>query len=473
MRMYVAGEWRTSGRTTQVVAPYTGETIDSVPSAGPEDVEAALVAAEDAAPAMAALPGHRRVEILRRAAELIEEQAEDIARTIALEVGKPLSEALPETVRSAELLRLSAFEGTQIRGETLPIDAHAGAAGKLGMTLRMPCGVVVAITPFNYPLLLVAHKVGPALATGNAVVLKPASATPLTALRLTEILLEAGLPPNGLQCITGSGTGVGRALCADDRVRKISFTGSSEVGRAISAVAGVKRMSLELGANCPMIVLPDGDLQAAAEAAAVGGYVNAGQVCISLQRAIVHRDVYADFIDATRSSVASINTGDPLDPSTRMGPMISPAEADRVSACIREATDLGARMIVGGERRGALIEPTIVADVDPHMRIFTDELFGPAISMSPVSTVDEAIALANRSQYGLAAGVFTQNLTLAVRFAREVQAGNVHINWTPLWRADFMPYGGLKGSGVGKEGPRYAAEEMTEVKTVVFHGLEA
>jgi len=370
-----------------------------------------------------------------------------------------------------DLLRLSAYEGAQLRGETLPLDAHVNTRGKVGLTLRVPCGVVVAITPFNYPLLLVVHKVAPALAAGNAVILKPASQAPLTALKLTEVFLQAGLPPNALQCLTGPGGSLGAALCADRRVRKVTFTGSTAVGERIATAAGVKKLSLELGSNSPVIVLPDADLELAAQATATGGYVNAGQVCISAQRVLVHRKIYGSFVDALKPRVEAIKVGASLDEAAELSAMISEGEAERVSRWVQESVEGGARLVTGGRRDGAVYAPTIVADVTPPMRLFREEVFGPLVGLTPVESADQAIALANDSRYGLGAGVFTRDLSSAWRFAREVQTGNVMINWSPLWRADFMPYGGFKGSGIGKEGPRYAVEEMSESKTVVFHGV--
>ncbi|MDH3674556.1 MAG: aldehyde dehydrogenase family protein, partial [Anaerolineae bacterium] len=461
-----------SSERAPVKSPYSGETIDMVPVATPGQIEQALAAAEAGAVAMARLTAYDRNQILNRAAELIEANVDDLAQTISQESGKPLSEAQGEASRMPDLLRLCAFEGTQLRGETLPVDAHAGAQGKMGFTIRVPCGIVVAISPYNYPLLLVLHKVGPALAAGNAVILKPATQTPLVALKLTQLLLEAGLPENGLQCLTGSGAEIGPALCADDRVRKISFTGSTAVGEQITKVAGVKKLSLELGSNCPMVIMPDADLNTVAKATAVAGYVNAGQVCISLQRVIAHRDIYADFLDAVKDPVEAIKIGDPQAEDTRLGAMISEQEAIRVGEWVDEAVRGGARLITGGERHGAVFAPTVVADVAPQMRISCEELFGPAIAVTPVDNIDEAIALSNDSKYGLGAGIFTRDVNHALRFAREVQTGSVMVNWTPLWRADLMPYGGFKQSGVGKEGPRYAVEEMTEIKTVVFHGVD-
>jgi glyceraldehyde-3-phosphate dehydrogenase (NADP+) len=452
--------------------PYSGEVVGTAPRASAADVEAALGAAVDGAAAMRRLSAYDRRTLLERAAHLTAAAVEEVTRTISAEVGKPLTEARGEAGRIPDLIRLSAAEGARMHGETVPVDGAPNAADKLGFTLRQPCGVVVAVTPFNYPALLVGHKLYPALAAGNAVILKPASATPLTALLLTGFLLEAGLPENAVQCITGAGAEVGTALCADERVRKISFTGSTAVGRRIAAVAGVKKLSLELGANCPVVVLPDADLEQTAAAAALGGYVNAGQVCISVQRVLVDRDVYGDFLDALVPKVQAIRVGDPSAEDTQLSALISEHEAERVEATVRGAAQAGAKVLTGGGRSGAVVEPTVVADVDPQLPISREELFGPAVAVTPVDGVDEAIALANDSSYGLGAGIFTSNLTNALRFAREVDCGSIQINWTPLWRADLMPYGGLKGSGVGKEGPRYAIEEMTEQKVVVFHGIE-
>jgi acyl-CoA reductase-like NAD-dependent aldehyde dehydrogenase len=318
----------------------------------------------------------------------------------------------------------------------------------------------------------VLHKVGPALAAGNAVILKPASTTPLTSLKLTEVLLQAGLPEDGLQCITGAGSRLGPILCADPRVRKITFTGSTEVGRNLAKIGGGKRLSLEMGSNCPLVVLPDANLDEVAEATAVGGYVNAGQVCISAQRILVHRKAYADFLNVLKPRVDAIKFGDPLAEDTKLSAMITVNEAKRVESWVQEAVHDGARLVTGGKRQGAVFAPTIVADVKPRMRISCEELFGPAVAVTPVDTIEEAIALANDSKYGLGSGIFTRDINSAWRFAREMQSGTIQINWTPLWRADLMPYGGFKDSGIGKEGPRYAVEEMTEIKTVVFHGTD-
>lgn len=465
MKMYINEKWTDSPTMKSVIAPYSGEEIDAVPEAIPGQIEQTLSAAEKGKAEMAKLTADERNQILNRVADLIAENSENLARTICLETGKPLCEARGAVSRAPGLLRLSAFEGTQLRGETLPISAP----GKIGLTLRVPCGVVLAITPYNYPLLLVIHKIGPALAAGNAVILKPASHTPLTALKLTKLFLDAGLPKNGLQCITGTGSEICPPLCSDSRVRKISFTGSLEVGQAITKVVGVKKLSLELGANCPVIVMPDADIQSVAEAITVGGYVNAGQVCISTQRVIVHHKVYGDFIDALKPLVEGIKVGDPLREETKLGAMITEQEANRVDDWISKSINGGAKLVTGGSHKGAVCAPSIIVDVKPQMRVWRDELFGPAVAVTSAVDTDEAILLANDSQYGLGAGVFTKDMNTALRFAQEIQCGNIMVNWTSLWRADMMPYGGFKQSGIGKEGPRYAVEEMTELKTVVFH----
>jgi acyl-CoA reductase-like NAD-dependent aldehyde dehydrogenase len=456
---------------TDVRDPYRGVVLDSVPIANPRDIERALAAAASGAREMAKLPGHRRAEILDRAAEIVAVRTDALAELITREEGKPLSESLGEVRRIPDLLRLCGFEGTQIRGESLPLDAHAGATGKLGIVARIPAGVIVAITPFNYPMLLVVHKIGPALAAGNAVILKPASATPLTALALCDILLEAGLPPRGLQCLTGPGGTVGMALAADPRVRMVTFTGSSGTGKEVSRSAAGKKTSLELGSNCPMVILEDADIEAASSSAAVGGYVNAGQVCISVQRAIVVAPRYGDFTEALVEKVRSLKVGDPFVADTKVAAMINEREAERVRAWIAEASGDGATVAVGGERSGAVMAPTVIAGVEQGMRIAEDELFGPAIAVMRARDADQAIAMANSTPYGLGASVFTTGLAAALDFAARVEAGTVMINASPQWRADLMPYGGLRGSGFGREGPRYAVQEMTEVKTVVFHGL--
>lgn len=469
--LFIAGEWVTTERSLPVFNPYDMSVVADVALAGPAEVERALAGAVQGAATMRRLPAYERSQVLRKASELMLARQQELGRLISLEEGKTLAEGVFEVTRAAETMALSAEEARRLTGEVLPLDAAPGGAGKLGFTLRVPCGLVLAITPFNFPLNLVCHKIGPALAAGNGVVLKPASDTPLSALRLVEILLEAGLPPLGIACLVGRGGEVGDTLCSDPRVRKISFTGSAEIGRHLCAIAGIKRITLELGSNSPLIVLDDADLDQVAAAVVATGYGNAGQVCISTQRVIAVERIYQPLLEILGPRVGAIRTGDPLSPDTQMGPMIREQDAARVAKWVDEAVAGGARVVCGGTRDGTRFAPTLLADVRPDMRISCDELFGPAVGVTRAASIDEALALANDSRYGLSAGLFTRDLKSALRFAREVDSGNLHINWGPAWRADLMPYGGLKESGVGKEGPRYAVAEMTELKTVVIHGV--
>lgn len=470
MKMFLAAQWQDRPRSIEVRNPYNGEVIDTVPHGTPDDVNMAVAGLVEGARMMRDMPAYDRSAILRRAAVLMQAREPELGRIISQEEGKTLAEGTFEASRARETIDVSADEARRISSEVIPLDAAPGGKGKLGFTLRVPCGIVAAITPFNFPLNLVAHKVGPALAAGNAVCIKPASDTPLSALKLVEILLEAGLPPQAIACVTGGGGELGKALCTDRRIRKISFTGSYAIGDAICRMSGVKRVTMELGSNSPVILLDDADIEQAASLVAVSGYSNAGQVCISTQRILATPKAYGEFLDALTPRVRELRTGDPLDPATRMGPMIREQDASRVESWVHEAVLSGARLVTGGKREGTLFEPTILAEVTPSLRISCEELFGPAVAVTQVDSFDEAIRLANDSPYGLSASLFTRDLARALRFAREVESGNLHINWGTQWRADLMPYGGLKDSGLGKEGPHYAIREMTEEKMVVIHG---
>ncbi len=472
-RLLIAGEWVPSadGRAEEICSPYDGRVVGQTAVAGISDVDKALAAAEHGAAVWRETPAYARFDVLMRAAALVDERVEAIAALLSAENGKTITEARGEVGRAGDMIRLAGYEGTQLYGDTLPLDAHRGTGlDKVGFTLRQPCGVVVAITPFNYPSLLVLHKVAPALAAGNAVVLKPARATPLTALALARAFTDAGLPPGALNVLTGPGGHLGDALVGDRRVRKVSFTGSTAVGEHIARTAGVKRLSLELGASCPVVVLPDADVEAAAAAIAAGGYINAGQVCISVQRVIAHPQVHGDLLDALVPKVEAIPYGDPSEDGTRLGTLISEAEARRVEGTLHAAVDGGAKLLTGGQRDGAIVTPAVVDGVVPSAALNQEELFGPAVAVSTAGDWVTAIAYANSTPYGLGAGVFTKDISAAVVAMRRIDAGVIHINWTPLWRADLMPYGGLKASGVGKEGFRTAVSEMTEEKTIILHG---
>ena len=455
----------------EIRSPYDGRVVGQAPLSTLEDVDRAITIAVNGFEIWHRTPAHLRFAIMMQAAKLSDDRQEEIAQIISSECGKSLVEARGEASRSGEIIRLAAFEGSQLYGQTLPLDANKGTGReKLGFTIRQPVGVVVAISPFNYPALLVLHKIAPALATGNSVVLKPSRSTPLTAIAIWKCFMDAGLPDGVLNLVTGSGSLLGEALVSDSRVRKVSFTGSTVTGRKIASKAGVKKISLELGSSCPVVVLDDADIDFAADAITLGGYINAGQVCISVQRVIVHERVMANFLDAITPRVAAIKIGDPSAADTKVGTLISEVEAKRVESAIQDAVKEGAKLILGGERSGTLINPAILTGVDPESAMAQEELFGPAIAITSAANASHAIALANSTVYGLGAGVFTKDIDFAIQAAREIEAGIVHINWTPLWRADLMPYGGLKSSGVGKEGVRSAVEEMTEVKTIILHG---
>ena len=469
MKMHIGGQWVDRSEKIEVLNPFSGSVIDTIPRASQQDVEIALKTAERGAEIMAKMTGYERYEIIHKVSEIMTERVEELAQTITLEEGKILAEATMEASRATEIIALSAEEAKRLSGEVVPLEGGPGVKGKFGFTIRIPCGIVVGISPFNFPLHLVCHKVGPALASGNAIILKPATDTPLSALKLVELFLEAGTPPEAIQCITGVGSEIGDVLCSDKLVRKITFTGSHEVGEHICHTAGLKRVTMELGSNSPLIIMPDADLEKVAKAAAASGYSNAGQVCISTQRILAHEKIHGDFLDAFKEQVEDISTGNPIEASTKMGPMIREHDAIRVNQWVEEAVNEGAELIVGGERNGQIHTPTLLSNVKSEMKISADEVFGPVVGVTSVDNIDDAIALANDTDYGLSAAIFTQNINWAMKFAREVDSGNLMVNWGTQWRADLMPYGGLKSSGMGKEGPKYAVEEMTELKMVILH----
>ena len=470
MLLILNGEWTGLSDTADVVNPYDESLIDTVPVASPPDITAAIDGLIKGAQAMRNTPAHQRVDILRKAASLIRERQEELGRLISSEEGKVLAEGRTEAGRTAETIDPCADEARAFHGETVPLDATPGGVGKLGFTLRVPCGIVAAITPFNFPMNLVAHKVGPAIAAGNAVLIKPSSDPPLSALKLVGILLEAGLPAEAIACITGPGAALGQAICTDPRVRKISFTGSAEVGEQICRLAGLKRVTMELGSNSPVIVLDDADPEKVAATIAVTGFANAGQVCISSQRILATPKIHDDLLDALTTNISQLTAGDQLAEGTNVGPLVREADARRVEEWLGQARDQGAELLCGGDREGSVVQPAVLANVNRDMRMSCDELFGPAVGVTRADSIDDAIRLANDTRYGLSASIFTQDIDKAIRFAREVDSGNLHINFGTAWRAETMPYGGLKDSGMGKEGPRYAGVEMTETKMVVIHG---
>jgi acyl-CoA reductase-like NAD-dependent aldehyde dehydrogenase len=453
---------------TPIINPYDDSVIAHVPEANEQDVHNAISRAVDAAPSMAVMPAHRRGLILNNAARLIQDQVEDLARLMAQESGKPLKFARGEANRAVETFTFAADEARRLHGETVPLDAARGGVGKLGYYVRVPVGVIAAITPFNFPLNLVAHKVAPAVAAGCPIVLKPAPATPLTSLRLQEILHEAGLPQGAFEVVIG-GIDVGTWLTTDPHIAMITFTGSPPVAREISKVAGLRRTTFELGGNAAAVIHADANIEKAVKAAVVGSFAYAGQVCISVQRIYVHRSVYAEFrqqfIEATERQVV----GNPLDEATDLGPMINEAAAVRVENWVNEAVGQGASLIAGGLRQGKTYRPTVLENVNKKMKVMCEEVFGPVVNLVPYDDFDSALDEVNDSPYGLQAGVYTHDLDKAMRAVQKLNVGGVMINDVPTFRVDQMPYGGVKNSGVGREGPRFAVEEMTTLKMVVMN----
>ncbi|MGC8890803.1 MAG: aldehyde dehydrogenase family protein [bacterium] len=456
-------------REINVYNPYDGSIVGVVEESTIEDVERAIERAEKAKELMADTPLYRRAEILRRTAELIQQRSEDFAMTLVKEVGKTIREARTEVKRAVEIFNLASEEAKRLHGETLPFDSVAGSENRRGFFVRVPVGIIGAITPFNVPLVLASHKIAPAIAGGNTVVFKPATVTPLVGKKLTETILETGLPEDALQIVIGPGDTVGNTIVRDPRIRMISFTGSRSVGLEITKSAGLKKIALELGSNSALIISDKGDVSSAAQATVRGGFAVAGQVCISIQRVFVDRKVLDEYLDMLISLVQSLKVGDPMKEETDMGPMINEQAAERVERWIREAVDMGGRILTGGERSKALLQPTVLIDVPLEAKIISEEVFGPVVTVIPVNNLLEAIKLTNDSKYGLQAGIFTNDIEEAFLAIKHLDVGGVIINDGPSYRADFMPYGGVKESGLGREGIRYALEEMTEIKTVCFN----
>ena len=469
MKMLVDGKWVGSEDTIPVEDPYSGEVVDTVPRGTRDDVERAVTSALEGFEANRGLPSRERSRILRRTAELLEERLADFAVLIAREGSKTISEARKEAYRCTQTLRVSGEEATRILGETISFDQQKGSENRRGYYYRFPIGVVGAITPFNDPLNLVAHKVGPAIAGGNAVVLKPATVTPLSALALAELLLEAGLPPRTLNVLTGPGGEVGAALVSDPRVRMISFTGGVEAGLEVTRTAGLKKIGMELGSNSPVVVLADCDLGAAVESCVSRAFWAAGQNCIGVQRVFVQDEIFEDFRDVFVERTVQYKVGPKLEEDCDMGPLITETEARRVEAWVEEALSGGAVLECGHRREGAVYWPTVLTKVREGMRVDCDEVFGPVVSLYRVRDLEDGIRRANEVDFGLQAAVFTSSLDSAFRAVEGLEAGAVIVNDSTDYRMDAMPFGGIKSSGLGREGVRFALQEMTEPKTVCFN----
>jgi acyl-CoA reductase-like NAD-dependent aldehyde dehydrogenase len=459
-----------AGRTTiGVIDKFTGEVIDTVPVATPGDVAEATAKARAAFVSYSQCPAHRRAKILARTAEILAARQEEIATVICREAGKAWKYSMGEVARSVETFSFAAEEARRIHGETIPMDASASGENRVGFYLRTPMGVVGAITPFNFPLNLVAHKVAPALAAGNTVVLKPAHETALTAVKLAEALAEAGLPDGALVLVHGEGRVVGEALVRDPIPAKLSFTGSPPVGAHIMSVAGLKRVTLELGNNSGTIIEPDADLEKAVPRCVVSAFANSGQVCISLQRLYVHESISKEFIDRMVAATAALKVGNPLDRDCDVGPMISDSAAEKAERWIKDAVAEGAHLLIGARREGRMLWPTILTHTRPDMKVMCEEAFAPLVSIVTYRDFDEALGLLADSPYGLQAGIYTQDIRKAFAAIQKVDVGGMMINDTSIFRVDHMPYGGNKMSGIGREGVRFAIEEMTNLRMVCFN----
>jgi len=464
----IGNDWIRTEETDTICLPYDGSPIANVARGNPALVIRAASAARQAATVLENWSNYERAELLDRIASLLRRDHAAFASVISLETGKPISEARTEVDRSLQTLLASSIVARELHGEVVPIDSAPIGAGRMAMTIRQPVGVIGIITPFNFPLNLTLHKLGPALASGNAVVHKPAEQTPLSALKLADIVREAGAPAGTYNVVTGPGPTVGGALVECPEVDMITFTGSVETGRAIRAAAGLKKVTLELGGNCAVIIDPEADLDAAVTRVVQGGYGFSGQICISVQRVYAHEDVAVPFREKLLAAVEKLRVGHPSEDSTQIASLISEEAARRVESWTVAAASAGAKILTGGKRTNATIHPGILTDVPEQSTFMKNELFGPLVAVNRYSSLDEAIELVNGTPYGLQAGIYTQHFQRAFHAARKLRAGGILINDVPTFRADHMPYGGTKNSGIGREGPRYAAEEMTEPKLICW-----
>jgi acyl-CoA reductase-like NAD-dependent aldehyde dehydrogenase len=465
---YIGGSWREqSGKTSQIADPYRLDVIGEASASTLDDLDAALDSARAGSEAMARMPGHVRAELLRRMADEVQAVALELATLMTRETGKAIADSIIEVDRASSTLRLCAEETVRIEGQHIPMDASAMGAGKIALITRFPVGVVSAITPFNAPINMIAHKLGPALAAGNAVIIKPSPKAPLCAYKFVEALSRAGAPVGSISLLFGDEVSTG--MVSDPRVDAISFTGSIPVGKLIRANAGMRKVVLELGGVGPTFVAADADLEQAAIACARNGVLIAGQSCISVQNIHVDESVAAEFTDLLVEQVSKVRFGDPLAQDSEVGTLIDQAAADRVMGMVRQATSRGANLLIGGEQNGAQMNPVVLSNVDSSMEVVTDEIFGPVMSVQPYQDTDAIFNSISKSPYGLQCGIFTSSIGLALDTYRKVRTGGVIVNGTSRWRVDQMPYGGVKDSGVGKEGPKFAIRDLTEERLLVLN----
>jgi acyl-CoA reductase-like NAD-dependent aldehyde dehydrogenase len=464
----LGGEKKLTGEIAPVRFPFTGEVYAQVCQASTNDLKAAVTATCTGFEKTRALSSHERSQILFRLVDEIHRRADELAEVLVMEGGKTRKFATSEVNRAETTVRTAAEEAKRIYGEIIPLDITGDTAGRTGFLQRFPLGPVVGIVPFNFPLNLACHKLAPAIAAGNPIILKPASSTPVSSLILGDMVIAAGFPPQAISVLPCTGVRA-EQLVKDPRVAYLSFTGSCTVGWHLREIAGRKKVALELGGNAAAIIHEDANLDYAASRIATGGFVNAGQVCISVQRVLIHRPVYEKMLGKIILAVSGLKVGDPRDPATDVGPMIDRLKAEEAYRKVQEAQKQGARILCGGNLNETLFEPTVIVDTTPSMRVNREEVFAPVISVAPYDDFAEALRIANAGEFGLQVGIFTQNINRAMQAFSGMDVGGVIVNDIPTFRIDQMPYGGAKGSGLGREGPRYAIEEMTELRLMVFN----
>jgi glyceraldehyde-3-phosphate dehydrogenase (NADP+) len=469
MKILLDGQWVDRNEKIDVIDPFDNSVVDTVPKCDRKDVETALKAAVKGFEITKRMSVYDRAQVLYKTAQIVAGDLDTYAKIIAREGSKTIREARKEASRCVNTLTVAAEEAKRILGETIPFDSFPGGEKRRGFYYRFPIGIVLAITPFNDPLNLVAHKLGPAFAAGNAVILKPATVTPLSAIKLVEAMVQAGMPPMAIQVVTGYGNEIGDPLVADERVRMISFTGGVEAGKHIAHQAGIKKIGMELGSNSPVIVWKDTDMELAVESCVSGAFWAAGQNCIGVQRLYVHEDIYDEFKTRVVEQTKKYKIGDKMKEETDMGPMITEKEAQRVESWVNAAVEKGAKVLTGGNRTGALYAPTVLENLPEGVAVHCEEVFGPTVNLYKVNNLDDAIAKANSMPYGLLAAIFTSNVDVAFKAAYELDCGGVMINDSTDYRLDSMPFGGVKYSGLGREGLKFSLQEMTEPKVVCFN----
>lgn len=469
MKMLIGGKWIDKKKKIDVLNPYDNSLVDTVPYGTIDDIEKAIEIAQKGYEINRNLPTHKRISILKKTADIMESRYEELAKTIATEGSKTINEAQKEVGRAINTITISAEEARRINGETIPFDSAEGSENRVGYYYRFPIGIIAAITPFNDPLNLVAHKLGPAIAGGNSVVLKPATVTPLSALKLAECFLDAGLPGEILSVITGHGHEIGDALVSDNRIRMVSFTGGVEAGQHVAVMAGLKKIGMELGSNSPVIVLEDCDLNKAVESCVSGAFWAVGQNCIGVQRIYIQDSIYDKFRNLFVAQTKSYKVGYQLDEDTDMGPMITEKEAIRVIDWVEDAVKKGANLLTGGTRKGSLVQPTVFENMPSTAKLDCQEVFGPVVNLYSINNLDEAIEKSNAVNFGLHGAIFTNNLNNAFHAIKNMDVGGIIVNDSTDYRVDLMPFGGVKNSGLGREGIKFALQEMTEPKVVCFN----